>query len=207
MATCNPETTKLVIVQFPEHVPKLVDAAETELKSHARIDRDACSGYFPAFATDEHLVDSIAFAREVPQLSVHGFALGFNFLRYSERPQPRLHGLHLDSDAATAVTGPNDHEQQQQEVWRLLLNFHRDRTRSVCVVEGVPVEAIECQYIDGYLAVTGGVSPENIRTVELPPRDGPQTHGVLFCANRVPHMGDDGKAGHFVAGYGLERTV
>src|SRR5690606_31119097 len=120
----------------------MLDALEAELDTHAQLDDDGCYGYFPGFAADTHLSESVRFSRLVPAITVDELALGFNFLRYSLGPQPALHGLHLDTDAATAVTGPGMSQQQDREVWRLFLNMDRQRTRNVHIAPNVLMEDI-----------------------------------------------------------------
>src|SRR5262245_19453073 len=56
-------------------------------------------------------------------------------------------------------------------------------------------------------AAAAPLPAEWIRRLAIPARSGQWTHGVLFCANRVMHTGQDDAAGHFVAAFGHERGL
>jgi hypothetical protein len=196
-----------ISLEIPDRAVSLVTAAQAELAVQAATDPDQCAGYFPAFAPDQHLVHAIELANTIPEITVDDTTLGFNFLRYSARQQPQLHGMHLDTDAATAVTGPAMEQQHGREVWRLLLNLHPLLARDVYIAPDVSTSKLDCEYRDGYLAVVGGLDTGDIQTITLPQRQGATVAGLLFCANQVPHMGSDSRGGHFVAGYGMERLL
>jgi hypothetical protein len=128
---------------------------------------------------------------------------GVNFLRLSlvcQRPDP---ASHLDSDAATALTGDVG-SLYERDVLRLLLNLSSQEERvshyldvdprtTDLVAEGPYVRAKD---------------PERLRTrarvAVIPPRLGTTVHGLAFASNRVLHSGVDGERGRFIAAYGVE---
>lgn len=101
--------------------PRLVEAAGTELAGRAVTDADRCCGYFPALAGRPGIVDDLAacrtFALARPEIETGGAVMGFNFLRLSLRRQAAVPAYHLDTDAATAVSG-NPANRRDRLVWR-----------------------------------------------------------------------------------------
>jgi hypothetical protein len=145
-----------------------------------------------------------------PLIEIDELSLAFNFCRYSDRRQstlvPGSEGIfHLDSDAATALTGDLGSlgTSHAKPVWRLLLNLHPERARTLAYADvdstNVPIA------LDGNYAYCPpeAMPPGTVRTLEIPRRVGGTTLGVLFLSSQVLHSGRDDEHGHFVAGYGI----
>lgn len=124
----------------------------------------------------------------------------FNFIRLSLTQQSVDPSFHLDSDAATALTGDVT-TLRQRRVARLLLNLSSqggplhfldvDPDCVDLVSEGSYVRATDpCRFTGRSL------------TVVIPARNGSRVSGLLFAANLVLHSGVDDAGGHFVAAYG-----
>lgn len=187
-----------------EHA-KLLDQAEFELGARAAFDADGCYGYFPSLNPGRGLTHTQRFASAMPRVVTSEGELSLNFLRYSTRPYHPIYGLHLDTDASTAVTGPAPSTCPTIHVVRLLLNAHSEWERRVLLAPDVDYDSLVIDYHDGYAGVAAGVSGEDAITVPIPPRNGTTIAGVCFRANIVPHRGD--QAPNFVIGYGAEIPV
>ncbi len=87
----------------------VITGAEAELRLGAIEDRDRCCGYFPALAGMSGIRTELpacgVFAEVLPEISNGGITYRFNFLRLSLVCQSADPVFHLDSDAATALTG------------------------------------------------------------------------------------------------------
>jgi hypothetical protein len=90
-------------------VGESIAAAEDELRLGAIEDRDRCCGYFPSLNAMNGVRSDLpacrAFAEALPVISRAGLTYGFCFLRLSLICQGADPAFHLDSDAATALTG------------------------------------------------------------------------------------------------------
>ncbi len=186
-----------------EGIPK----AERELRDRASQDRDRCCGYFPALkgikGIDSNLPACRAFATNHPVIRHGGTEYRHNFLRLSLKRQSVDPAYHLDSDAATALSGDVT-TFRRRRVERLLLNLSASSERtlhyldvdSACVdlvADGPYVRAADPMGLADYAL-----------TATIPPRRGSHVAGVLFAANLVLHSGVDDANGHFVAAYGLD---
>jgi hypothetical protein len=196
-------------MEIPGLAP-MAAAAERELAMHARADRDCCCGYFPALSGADGIVSAlpacIAFARWLPLLEHEGVAYRFSFVRLSLVAQSAQAAFHLDSDAATAITGEVS-DLAAREVRRLLINLSTRSERTLHYLdvdpwsvsletEGSYVRASEASDLHRYA-----------RTVTIPRRRGSRVHGVAFTSNHLLHSGVDDANGHFVAAYGTETAV
>lgn len=187
-----------------------IRAAEDELRLRAAEDRDRCCGYFPALAGMSAIrMDLPAcreFAQALPAISQGGATYRFNFLRLSLVCQSADPAFHLDSDAATALTG-DVASLHEREIVRLLLNLSGREERVL-------------QYLDVDPGTTELVAersyvrtkhPERLvtraRVAVIPPRMRSTVHGLVFVSNRVLHSGVDGERGHFIAAYGVETAA
>jgi hypothetical protein len=90
-------------------IGEAITAAQDELRLVAMDDLDRCCGYFPALAGLSGIRTELpacrAFAEALTAISHAGMTYGFNFLRLSLVRQSADPAFHLDSDAATALTG------------------------------------------------------------------------------------------------------
>jgi hypothetical protein len=200
---------RLVAVQLDG---PLADAATAELAERAAADSDECYGYFPAMqreGIDHDLPACQALVEAHPVQEMDELELGFNFLRMSLRRQEPLvqQGddiFHLDSDAATALTGRLDTlgTAEAEQVWRLLLNMHPSHPRTLAYVDVNPT-TVPIVPRDNYAyCPPESIPTEAVRTLAIPPRVGGVVLGLLFCSSQVLHSGRDDERGHFVAGYG-----
>lgn len=197
-------------VQFGFHITTgtniAIARARNELAARAELTTDRCFGYFPGcelVGIEQNLPASKGVNRHMPRMQVGEHELSFNFLRLALRPQPPCDPWHLDSDAATAVTGDRE-KTQTTTVWRALLNLSVQERR---VVEYLDVDPSSVGLVetDGYISLPDTSYDEAYaRRVILPPKDGLLVCGVLFAASQVLHRGNDGQGGHFVGGYGAE---
>ena len=119
------------------HVPGLAEStagAELELAARAALDRDKCCGYFPVLegvdGIDCDLPACRAFARNLPIITHRGREFRFNFLRLSLKQQSVDPAYHLDSDAATALSGDLT-TITRRRVQRLLLNLSSRHERTL----------------------------------------------------------------------------
>ncbi|MGI8559088.1 MAG: hypothetical protein ACR2ND_12425 [Solirubrobacteraceae bacterium] len=182
-------------------------AAEDELRLGATEDRDRCCGYFPALAGMSGIRTELpacdVFAGVLPEISHGGTTYRFNFLRLSLVCQSADPAFHLDSDAATALTGDVD-SLNEREVRRLLLNLSSQEERALHYLDVDPRTTMlvaEGSYVRAE-------DPERLKTCArvavIPPRTGTTVHGLAFASNRVLHSGLDGERGHFIVAYGME---
>lgn len=184
-----------------------VRAVENELEEAAGRDRDKCWGYFPSLRRPSGVSDDLPASRSlaglVPQLFVQGATFSFCFLRLSLVQQSTEPSYHLDSDAATAVTG-DPATIGRRRVYRLLLNLSSRRSRSLhylsadsnsidLVAEGSYVTAAAAEHLR-----------HTARVADIPSRRGSTVHGLVFESSRLLHSGLDDDDGHFVAAYGFE---
>jgi hypothetical protein len=184
-----------------------VAAAERELSERAASDPDRCCGYFPALIGRTGIVTELPACREfaegLPEITHGGGRYRFNFLRLSLVQQGGEAAYHLDSDAATALTGDvaSIHERL---VSRLLLNLssRADRTLRYLDVDPRSVDLVS----QGAYVRAADPQPlmEHVVELVIPPRRGSVVRAAVFASNRVLHSGVDDDRGHFVAAYGAE---
>jgi hypothetical protein len=132
-----------------------------------------------------------------------GTEYGFNFLRLSLKQQSVDPAYHLDSDAATALSGDIT-TLTQRRVVRLMLNLRSRSDRALHYLDVDPwcVDLVaEGSYVRG--ADPRTLSTRALRAV-IPARRGSYVAGLLFAANLVLHSGVDNTDGHFVAAYGID---
>jgi hypothetical protein len=187
--------------------PDVLEAARCELVQRAARDTDQCCGYFPALAGRQGILDELPackrFAAAYPEIELNGFTLRFSFMRLSLRRQASAPAYHLDTDAATAVTG-DPATLEERLVRRALVNFSASQERVVHYLDldaSTTTLTVESSYAH--------LGDENVRQgrerrIAIPRRVGDIVHGVNFVANRVLHSGVDGHTGHFVAAYGRD---
>jgi hypothetical protein len=191
-------------------IPRVAERAVTvrsELAAHAAVDRDRCCGYFPALegvpGIEADLPACREFATHLPLIRCGGAEYRFNFLRLSLKQQSVDPAYHLDSDAATALTGDVT-TLQQRRVVRLLLNLSSENERTLRYLDVEP-ECVDLVADKSYLRVA---DPRTLstraRTAVIPERRGSHVAGFVFAANRVLHSGVDSTNGHFVAAYGID---
>lgn len=182
----------------------LVKAAEEELSQRAQVDDDKCYGYFPAMeraGIDANLPASRLLAEAIPDLRIGNLNLGFNFLRMSLVEQQASASFHLDSDAATALTGDLDSLDHRQ-VWRLLLNLHSNHARTLAFLNVDPFSLPLARRENYVYCPEWSINPVDRKSIAIPPRQANAAHGVLFCSSQVLHSGQDDEHGHFIAAYG-----
>ena len=198
-------------VQFDlESVRELMSVAEDELRIDAISDRNRCCGYFPALAGMSGIRIALpacrAFAQALPVISHGGLSYAFNFLRLSLVGQSADPAFHLDSDAASAVTG-DVASLGAREVRRLLLNLSTQEERVLYYLDVDP-RNVTLVTNGSYVCAK---DPEELRAraraAVIPRRDGGTVHGLAFESNRVLHSGVDGERGHFIAAYGFEAAA
>jgi hypothetical protein len=187
-----------------------VDAAERELRRHAKADDHRCWGYFPSLTGRPGIhVDLPAcrdFASAVPEIIAAGVGYRFNFIRLSLRCQSLEPLYHLDSDAATALTG-NPATLHQRLVGRILLNLSQTEDRHLYYLD-LDVAAAALTRQGSYVRASARTQAARYAMrATIPPRSGSTVYGITFLANRVLHSGVDGPHGHFVAAYGYDRSV
>ncbi len=192
-----------------EPIREVITAAEDELRLGAMVDRDRCCGYFPALAGVRGIRTELpacrAFAEALPAILQAGITYRFNFLRLSLVCQSADPAFHLDSDAATAVTGDVGSLNERQ-VLRVLLNLSSREERALHYLDVDPRTTnlvAEGSYVRAK-------NPEKLqkraRVTVIPPRMGTTIHGLAFASNRLLHSGLDGEHGHFIAAYGMETS-
>lgn len=182
-------------------------AVEYELRTRAVTDPHRCCGYFPALADNGEIINDLpichAFATQLPQICHGGQRYEFNFLRLSLVQQSTEASYHLDSDAATALTGDVATINRRQ-IGRLLLNLSTRSDRSLHYLNLDP-GSVELAVDGAYVRVA---DPEALRSYGLiatiPRRRGSTVHGLVFASNLVLHSGLDDEHGHFIAAYGNE---
>jgi hypothetical protein len=185
----------------------VLDAASRELASHATADENQCCGYFPALAGRPGILDDLPACRQCaalfPTLTIAGLHLRFSFIRMSLRQQATVPAYHLDTDAATALTG-DPATLRDRLVWRALLNLSSASDRVLHYLDLDPAEtALD---LDGAYASLSDRRAANghERHITIPRAREGLIHGIHFVANRVLHSGVDDERGHFVAAYGSE---
>lgn len=195
-----------VTVELP--VTGHLDEAERELARHARADDDHCWGYFPSLTGRPGIHTDLPacrkFASALPAITDAGTHYQFNFLRLSLRCQSRKPAYHLDSDAATALTG-DPGTLAQRQVGRILLNLSTTEERNLYYLD-LDVLAVAVVREGSYVrAADQTLAARHVVRATIPPRSGTTAHGVSFIASHVLHSGVDGLHGHFVAAYGYDR--
>jgi hypothetical protein len=196
----------LIALNLPR-VSEKAATVERELGSHAAADEDRCCGYFPALTGVPGIHSDLpacqAFATWLPLVMHGGTTYRFNFLRLSLRQQSIDPAYHLDSDAATALTGDLT-TLKERRVVRLILNLssHTERTLHYLDVDPYGVDLVQKgSYVCA--ADPRSLSPRRLATA-IPARRHAQVAGLLFPANLVLHSGVDNADGHFVAAYGID---
>lgn len=131
------------------------EAVELELRTRAGTDRDRCFGYFPGLNGASGIASDLSacreFARRLPELVVRGAPFQFNFLRLSLVQQSARAAYHLDSDAATAITGDVT-TISQRHILRLLLNLSARSERTLHYLNVDP-GSVELIVEGGYIRV------------------------------------------------------
>jgi hypothetical protein len=195
---------------FTVSAPAALEALERagrELRKRAAADAHGCFGYFPALRHADGIHSDLpacrAFAATLPEMTLGGMSFSFNFIRASLVQQSSDPAYHLDSDAATAVTGDLS-TLDDRLVRRALLNLSPDHPRTLHYLD-VDSSSVELVTEGSYVRVA---RPEElgdfaVRAV-IPPRRDTVLHGIDFYSNKVFHSGTDDEWGHFVAGYGYE---
>jgi hypothetical protein len=180
---------------------------EAELDARAALDQNRCCGYFPALrgvrGIDTDLPACRGFGARLPSIVHCGVQYRFNFLRLSRIQQRVDPAFHLDSDAATALTGDVT-TLRQRRVVRLLLNLSSQWERALHFLDVDP-HCVDLVSDGSYVRVADprGLI-ERAVTLIIPARSGSRVAGLLFAANSVLHSGVDGVGGHFVAAYGID---
>jgi hypothetical protein len=184
-----------------------VDAAERELRRHAQADEHRCWGYFPSLTGRPGIQLELPacrdFAAAVPEVIAAGVSYRFNFIRLSLTCQSQQPAYHLDSDAATALTG-DPATLGQRLVGRVLLNLSTTEERSLHYLDLDPSAAALIHEGAYVRAADQAQAARYAVRAAIPPRSGSTVHGITFVANRVLHSGVDGPHGHFVAAYGYD---
>jgi hypothetical protein len=210
-------TRQLAAIHHPVaveiHLPGLAESAvgaEFELVARAALDRDSCCGYFPALegvlGIDCDLPACRAFAFSLPVINYGGAEFRFNFLRLSLKQQSVDPAYHLDSDAATALSGDLT-TIGQRRVERLLLNLSSRNERTLHYLD-VDARCVDLVADGSYVRVADPRRfADHALTATIPPRHGSHVAGLLFAANVVLHSGVDDTSGHFVGAYGIDESV
>lgn len=185
-----------------------VDDAGRELVRHAQADDHRCWGYFPSLAGRPGIHTDLPacrdFASALPEVIAAGANYQFNFIRLSLRCQSPQPAYHLDSDAATALTG-DPATLDQRQVGRILLNLSTTEERSLHYLD-LDVSAVAQTREGAYVrAADQTLASRYAVRAAVPPRSGKIAHGISFVASHVLHSGVDGPHGHFIAAYGYDR--
>jgi hypothetical protein len=194
-----------VVVELPSVRP--VEDAGHELARHAQADDHRCWGYFPSLTGRPGIQAGLPacrdFASALPEFTIAGADYRFNFIRLSLRCQSQQPAYHLDSDAATALTG-DPATLGRRRVARILLNLSTTQERNLYYLD-LDVSAAALTREGSYVRVADPalVTRYAVRAA-IPPRSGKIAHGISFVASQVLHSGVDGPHGHFVAAYGYE---
>lgn len=186
---------------------QLIHQARKELYERSQVDSNNCFGYFPALANQKDIDTTLpsceALAKTLPKIVMDHKELRFNFIRLSTVQQKGTSPFHLDTDAATALTG-NIATLDQRLVWRLLINLNQEAERTLGYLD-VNIHDVSLSNDGGYVhCVDKQAEKQRAQKVTLPRAKGTEVYAVLFCASRVLHTGKDDINGHFVAGYGCE---
>jgi hypothetical protein len=163
--------------------------------------------YFPALAGMNGIRTELpacrVLAEALPAISHAGMTYRFNFLRLSLVRQSADPAFHLDSDAATALTGDVS-SLSEREVLRLLLNLSSQEERALHYLDVDP-QTTELVAEGSYVCANDPARLQTrARVAVIPPRVGTTVYGLAFASNRVLHSGLDGEHGHFIAAYGVE---
>jgi hypothetical protein len=175
---------------------------------YAQADDQLCWGYFPSLAGRSGIHTDLPacrdFASALPEVTCAGISYQFNFLRLSLASQSARPAYHLDSDAATALTG-DPATLERRRVGRILLNLSTTAERNLHYLD-LDVSGLALTTQGSYVrAADQALAARYALRAVIPPRSGPVAHGVVFIANQVLHSGVDGLHGHFVAAYGHDR--
>lgn len=194
-------------LELDEPSVEAVDRAGRELRAGAATDSNGCMGYFPGLRDVDGIRGDLpacrALAATLPTITMGGMTFEFNFARVSLIRQAGDPAFHLDSDAATAVTGDLS-TLDARLVRRALLNLNAEHARTLHYLDVDPA-TVELRAEGAYVRIAEPDSVRHMaRQLVIPPRDGNVIHGVDFYANKVMHSGVDDEFGHFVAGYGYE---
>ena len=184
-----------------------LSAVEDELRARAALDRDRCCGYFPALADTPGIHSDLPacrrFADELPSIALAGKVYSFNFLRLSSVQQSVDAAYHLDSDAASALTG-DVATLADRQITRLLLNLSTESDRTLRYLDVDPC-SVELRSEGSYVCAADAASLERFASsAAIPQRQGSSVAGLVFVSNLVLHSGVDGPSGHFLAAYGTE---
>ncbi len=127
----------------------------------------------------------------------------FNFIRLSLTQQTTDPAYHLDSDAATAVSGDIS-TLKHRLVTRLLLNLSSKSDRALHYLDVDPCW-VDLVADGSYVRATDPRAlADRTLVATIPARRGVHVAGLVFAANLVLHSGVDDVAGHFVAAYGID---
>ena len=195
-----------VTLDLPELIESIM-AVETELGARAVLDQNRCRGYFPALegvrGIDSDLPACREFRDRVPSLEVCGNDYQFNFIRLSSVQQSVEPAFHLDSDAATALSG-DVATLRQRRVARLLLNLSSQSGRALHFLDVDPF-CVDLASDGSYVRAADPLGLlERARRVVIPARRGSCVGGLLFVASSMLHSGVDDVGGHFVTAYGID---
>ncbi len=183
-------------------------AAERELRRRAHDDVDKCCGYFPALAGTDGIVSDLPasrmFASEIPQIIHDGCVYHFNFLRVSLVQQGSEPEFHLDSDAATALTGDAE-TLRQRYVLRMVLNLSATSDRTLQYLDVDP-ESVGLVARGGYVSVA---RTEPLTESRADRCDSASPTAVRSTAWSSCPIASFIRAlttmfGHFIAAYGME---
>jgi hypothetical protein len=126
-----------------------------------------------------------------------------SFVRLSLVQQSADPTFHLDSDAATALTGEVA-DLADRRVSRLLINLSTRNERALHYLDVDPGSValeVEGSYVR---AANPARLRRSSRIATIARRSGSRVHGLAFTSNLVLHPGVDDASGHFVAAYGTE---
>jgi hypothetical protein len=184
-----------------------IDGAERELRRRAATDDNRCAGFFPTLSAVPGIESDFPSCRDlmrlVPEIEHESRAYRFNFIRLSLVCQASQPAWHIDSDAATALTG-GDVSPASRLIHRLLLNLSGTRERVVAYLD-VDVLTAGLVQDGGYIRpARSETALGTARRVSIPVREEAVVHGISFVSNRIFHSGQDDTEGHFVAAYGFE---
>ena len=185
---------------------RLIGYAHDELRLKAAADANACYGYFPGMAGAAGIDSDLPACRRLldslPALALANRRLSFNFVRLSLAKQVGSFPFHLDSDTRTGFTG-DPAALKRRLVLRLLINLSAVHPRTLSFLN-IDTACVRLESKAGYVHYCEPVDHGAIERIVIPSRRECRTHGVLLCANRVMHTGQDDEHGHFVAAFGWE---
>jgi hypothetical protein len=153
----------------------------------------------------DDLPASRSFAAKCPEIRLEVGHFAFSFLRLSLRPQATAPAYHLDTDAATAVSG-DPATLESRLVWRVLLNLSDTDERIVNYLDLDPFSTKLLRHSSYVCLADAKVAAGRERSFTIPARRGSVAGGVLLVANRLLHSGVDNDRGHFVVAFGLETS-